>query len=254
MFITRNDGVLNSSGEYLLFIDSNGLLVEDILKKLYGAIEMHETDIIQFVTFELYNNKVEKNQIDEYIKKEKIISQPDILKLSFYPYKGELFQNNLNLWGKAIKRKKYIQTIQNMKDYYKEQNWNLFEDSAMYFILLKNSENYIFINENGYINEIEDNSNDIRNNTNNSNKIIKDLFLLADIFFEYTEDNLYEKLMAMYQIKRIIKDYKNDLENVNRDFYYYYKVLEKFANCKNIFKEDQCYINDIREILQKIEK
>ena len=58
--------------------------------------------------------------------------------------------------------------------------------------------------------------------------------------------------MAIYQIKRIIKE--NNVENINRDFDYYYKVLDKFGNCKNILKENQYYINVIREILKKSKK
>ena len=254
LFITRNDGVLNSNGEYVLFIEPNGILIEDILKKIFGALQMYETDIIKFDTFNKYNETIEKMQIGDYLKKYKIIYQPDILKLSFCSFRGELLQNNLYLWGKAIKRDLYINIINKLNDNYKKQNWNLYEDAAIYFFILKNSTSYIFINENGYINDIKDNSYIIQDNSYTSNEIIKDIFLLAEIFFDYTEDNMYEKLMALYQLKRLLNDYKNDLEKVNKGFDYYYKVLDKFSNCTFISPENQYYINDIKQILKKVEK
>ncbi len=254
LFITRNDGVLNSLGEYVLFIEPNGILIEDILKKIFGASQMYETDIIKFDTFNKYNETIEKMPIDDYLKKYKIIYQPDIFKLSFFPFRGELLQNNLFLWGKAIKKDIYVNIINNLNDNYKKQNWNLYEDAAIYFFILKNSESYIFINENGYINDIKDNSYTIKDNSYTSNEIIKDIFILSEIFFDYTEDNIYEKLMALYQIKRLLNDYKKDLENVNKGFDYYYKVLDKFSNCTFISPENKYYINDIKQILRKVEK
>ena len=250
LFITRNDGVLNAKGEYIVFIEPNGLLIGEILKKLFGAIELYGTDIIRFESFYLYNNTFEKYEFEYYLKKDKIIYQPDILKLSFYPYEGELYQHNLNLWGKAIKTKLYKKVLNNLNNYYKNKNWNLYEDNAMDFILLKNAETYIFINENGYIDGMKEN---IYNNKDN-NEIVKNLFLLAEIFFDYTEDNIYEKTMANYQIKRIFYEYKNNLEGISEGFEYYYNILDKFSNCKSILKQQQYYINQVRSILNKAEK
>ena len=166
LFITRNDGVLNSIGEYIIFVESNGLLIDGILKKIFGTIEIYETDIIKFESFYLDNNILEKYELDDDIKKYKVIYQPDILKLSFTPYRGKLFQNKLNLWGKAIKRTLYSNIIDKLSNYYKNQNWNLYEDNALDFLLLKNAESYVFVKENGYLYEKnkEDDSKKIKNN------------------------------------------------------------------------------------------
>ena len=253
LFITRNDGVLNAKGEYLLFIEPNGLLTEGILRKIYGSIQMYDADIIKFESFSLYNNTFEKNQFENDIKRNKVITQPDIIKMSFYPFKGELFQNNLYLWGKAIKRELYTKILNNLSEDHKNKKWNYYEDSALDFLLLKNAESYVIINENGYINELEDNYENKNNEQNKANEIIKDLFLLADFFFDYTEDNLYEKSIAIYQIRRIIDDYKKDLESINQGYDYYYKILDKYSNCKNILPRHQFYINQIKQILKKRE-
>ena len=204
LFITRNDGVLNSIGEYIIFVESNGLLIDGILKKIFGTIEIYETDIIKFESFYLDNNILEKYEFDDDIKKYKVIYQPDILKLSFVPYRGELFQNKLNLWGKAIKRTLYSNIIDKLSNYYKNQYWNLYEDNALDFLLLKNAESYLFIKENGYLYEKNKEDDSKKINNDQANYIIKDLFTLAEIFYDYTDNNVYEKLMAVFQIKRIL--------------------------------------------------
>ena len=251
LFITRNDGILNSRGEFIIFIEPNGILMDGILKKIFGSMEMYETDIIRFESFYLNNNKFEKYDLYEDIKKYKIIYQPDILKLTFSLYKGELYQNNLNLWGKAIRRTLYQSILNKLSEHYKTQNWNLYEDNALDFFLLKCAKSYVSIKENGYIYEKKADTN---NENIQANDIIKDSFILAEIFFDYTEDNIYEKLMAVYQIKRIISDHKNSLELINKGFDYYYEILNKFSKCNNILSNQQIYIEQLREILKKIEK
>lgn len=256
LFVTRNDGVINSNGEYILFIEPNGLLSEGSLRKMYGAIEIFGADIIRFDTFYKFKDSFDKNDLDDLFIKEKVIYQPNILEQSFYKYKGELFQNNLYLWGKIIKRKLYQKILKNFSKLFMEKKWNLYEDSAIDFLLLKNAESYIFLNENGYIN-ISDEENDKNNNKKSSeeaNKDINNLFLLAQFFYEFTEDNIYEKMMAMYQIKRLVSDYKNSLELVNKDFDYYYSILSKYSDCKFILPQQKIYVNQLVEILKKQQK
>ena len=254
LFITRNDGVLNSIGEYIIFVESNGLLIDGILKKIFGTIEIYETDIIKFESFYLDNNILEKYEFDDDIKKYKVIYQPDILKLSFVPYRGELFQNKLNLWGKAIKRTLYSNIIDKLSNYYKNQYWNLYEDNALDFLLLKNAESYLFIKENGYLYEKNKEDDSKKINNDQANYIIKDLFTLAEIFYDYTDNNVYEKLMAVFQIKRILYDYNNYLELIDKGFENYHEILNKFSYCNNILPEQQFYIHQARQALNKIEK
>ena len=253
LFITRNDGVINSKGEYIIFIEGNGLLNDGILKKIFGAIEMYETDIIKFDSFYFDNNIFEKYDLDDNIKKYKIIYQPQILRLSFSPYRGELFQNYLYLWGKAIKRTLYLKIIDKLSTYYKNQNWNLYEDTALDFLLLKHAESFIFIKENGYLYEKNEENNSEKDIKNQANDIIKDLFILAEFFYDYTEDNIYEKLMAIFQLKRIIYDYNNYLALIDKHFEKYHEILNKFSYCNNFLPSQKLYIEQARQLLIKVE-
>ena len=214
-FITRNDGALHARGEYITFIDPDDVFYEGILKKANGAANMYDTDIIRFDAFFRTNSMLVKYEYGNYFEKNKILYQPKIFKQTFYNYKGELQQHNLFLWGKIIKRKFFLEVLDNLTDYYKSQHWTLYEDNAMDFILLKFAKTYAYINENGYLYCFASNSSySDKNKKSKANKTVKDAFLLAEISFDYTDDDTYEKQMAVFELKRLISEFKSSLEIV----------------------------------------
>ena len=250
--ITRNDGAMNARGEYITFVDTDDLLYEGILKKLSGAIEMYDSpDVIRFDAFFKTESFAEKYNYGDFFEKNIVITQPKIFKQTFYDIQGELFQHNLFLWGKIIKRKLFYELLDNLTDFYKRQHWTLYEDNAIDFVLLKYTKSYVFINENGYIycyNEVSAYTN--RNDEKKTIKTVKDVFSLAEICFDYTNDNEYEKQKATFQLKRFIFEYRNSLETVTEGFDYYFKVLNKFSKCKSILPRDRAYLNEIKNILE----
>jgi glycosyltransferase involved in cell wall biosynthesis len=253
--ITRNDGAINARGEYITFVDPDDLLYEGILQKLAGATEMYDADVIRFDAFYKLYSHVKKYDYGDYFKRNKVITQPEIFKQTFYEINGYLYQQNLFLWGKIIRRELFLELLDNLTDYYKRQHWTLYEDNAMDFVLLKYAKTYAFIKENGYIycyNEESSYTN--RNEGYKANRTVKDVFLLAEICFDYTNDNEYEKQMAMFQLRRFLFEYKNSLKKVTKGFEYYYRTLNKFSQCKSILPKHREYIKEIREILQNAEK
>lgn len=56
---TRNIGIRNASGEYLLFIDSDDSIDINTCKKLADIIENHSPDLIYFNHYRVKNNKIE---------------------------------------------------------------------------------------------------------------------------------------------------------------------------------------------------
>lgn len=253
--ITRNDGVKNARGEYISFLDPDDIFYEGILKKLDGATEIYDADVIRFDAFFRTDSFVEKYDYGDSLTRDKLITQPEIFTQTFYNIGGELYQQNLFLWGKIIKRKLFLEVLDNLTDYYKKQHWTLYEDNAMDFILLKYAKTYAFIKENGYMYCYSPKSSySNRKDKIKSNRTVKDVFLLAEMCFDYTNDNIYEKQMATFQLKRLIKEYKKSLKKVTEGFDYYYKVINKFSKCKSILPRDKKYIKEIKEILEEAKK
>ena len=96
----RNNGIRMSKGEYLLFLDSDDYLSEDLLADLAAVIEKDPVDLI------LYGARVEKDgkevgQLHEDVPVNQLISVKDAPKLYFgvmapwnRAYKKELFTKN----------------------------------------------------------------------------------------------------------------------------------------------------------------
>ena len=253
--ITRNDGALKARGEFITFIDPDDLLYPGILQKLSGATIIYDSEIIRFDAFFFAENYLLKYDYGDYFKKNKVLTQPEIFHQTFYMENGNLFQHNLFLWGKIIKRELFLELIDNLSDYYKRQHWTLYEDNAMDFVLLKYAQTYTFIEENGYIycyNKMSSYSK--RKEVYKANRTVKDVFLLAEICFDYTNNNEYEKEMAVFQLKRLLREYQKSLRLVNEGFEYYNRILNKFSECKFISNQNKRFIGLIRDILSTAEK
>ena len=250
--ITRNDGANIAKGEYLLFHDGDDFLVNNILEKSFLKAKENDIDIIQYQTY--YGDIYKSFFCSNINRTEKIKYQPEISSLMYYE-KGFPFQTEFNLWGKLIKREIFMKTIKSIEEYYLNQNMSLHEDGLMLFALFKKAKSYLFINEYGllhYTNEFST-INTLRNK-NNINKATKDSFLYLEFMFNYTNDTLYEKNMAICQFKFLINTFNDIFLNTTQGFDYVYNVLDLYINCKSISKEDKTLIRNIKEQFQKTEK
>ena len=253
--ITRNDGALKARGEFITFVDPDDILYPGILKKLSGATAIYNSDIIRFDAFYRTEEFIEKYYYYDYFKRNQVITQPEIFKQTFYELDGEIKQHNLFLWGKIIRRELFLELLDNLTDHYKKQYWTLYEDNAIDFVLLKFAKTYSYIEANGYIYCYNNKSSFTnKNNRNKANRSVKDVFLLAEICFDYTNDDEYEKSMAFYQLKRLLTEFGNRLHMLTKGFEYYYRTLDKFSKCKYISDYDRRIIEKIREKIQKAER
>ena len=244
---SRNDGAIKARGEYLLFIEQNGILTEGSLKKIYGNIIMYNTDIIRFDIYNKFNNTFEKNDLNDFFEKEKVLYQPNILKQSFYQYKRELFQYELNLHGEVIKTKLYQEILNHLVSFYDKKGWNNYEDTAIYFLLLKHANSYIFLNEINYINNLDE----YNFYSKDKNSCINDLFKLVMLFNRNTKDNTYEKLMVIYHIKRIITEFENDPKLLVPDPSLANSIINSLAYSQNFLPQHKKYIEQLKQIVDK---
>ena len=249
--INRNEGAINSNGKYILFIDCDDLLLNDILNKTYLVATKNQLDILQFRAY-----WGPGKFLDNYFKyhdygfkhKTSIITQPELSKLMYYEYEHEnrTLQTEYNLWGKLIKKQIYMEVLKNIDNYYLNQHMTLHEDGLIIFILFKVAKRYLFIEEFGMFYVRNDNSSlaNLRKDEN-IDKTLWDSFLYLKFMFEYTRDNAYEKNMAVYQFKFILSQFKAIFKKLKSGFDFIYDVIEMYLNCK--------YINDNdKEIFRKV--
>ena len=96
-----------------------------------GATEIYDADVIRFDAFYRTSSFIEKYDYGDYFKRNQLITQPEIFKQTFYYIGDTLYQQNLFLWGKIIRKKLFVDLIDNLTDFYKRQHWTLYEDNAL---------------------------------------------------------------------------------------------------------------------------
>ena len=252
--INRNEGAKYSQGEYLLFIDTDDLLLNDILNKTYSIAIEKKLEIVQF---RAYWGK----ELNDYFKyddygfrhKTSIITQPELSKLMYYEYESQnkTLQTEYNLWGKLIKRELYMKVLQNISNYYLNQHMSLHEDGLIIFMLFKIAKNYLFLEEFGMFYVRNDNSSlaNIRNKEN-IDKTVRDCFLYLKFMFEYTGDSFYEKNMAVYQFHFILNQFEAIFDRISEGYDFIYDVIEMYLDCKYIENKDK---NIFRKVMYNIE-
>ena len=250
--INRNDGAKIAKGEYLLFIDGDDLLVNNILEKAYLKAKKNDIDIIQYQT---YSGDFDKTFYCSDIKREeKPIYQPELSNLMYYE-NGYLHQSEFNIWGKLIKRKVFMEAIKDIDEYYLNQNMSLHEDGLILFILFKKAESYLFIKNYGllYFSNKYSTMRNIRNK-DKINKSTKDSFLYLEFMFNYTNNTLYEKNMAVCQFKFLINIFNDLFLKTTKGFDYIYKIIDLYLNCNIILEEDKIIFRNLKNQFKKTEQ
>ena len=251
--ITRNDGALNAKGEYIMFIDPDDMIIENILNKTYYTAKSEKCDIVQFESIKLTNESELRIWSNHYRNSSKII-QPKLSEIMFY-LDGYLKQNNYYIWGKLIDRKIFLKAIKTINNYYLEQHMTLYEDGLILYALLKNAESYIYIKEAGYLYDLRiDGIMYHRNSKIQADKTAKDIFLISKFLLEYSDNNFKDKKVAIYFMNRINNEYALACNSTTRDFQFYYDILDLFDKCDYIIKEDKKVVNDVRELIKIAEK
>ena len=243
-----------AKGEYILFIDADDIFVDKhILKQIYSKAYKANIDIIQFQAYSGdYDRTLYLSNNNRSIEP---IYQPQLSNLMYYE-KGHLEQTEFFIKGKLIKRGIFLEVINSIDKYYLNQHMTLFEDSLILFILFKKANSYLFIRDYGML--FYDNENDqrIENamiNKETINKIIKDCFLYLEYMFQHTNNTLYEKDIAVNQLKYLMKKYNDIYKNITTDFEYIYKVVDLFLYCDIIIEEDKKIIKELKDQFKLIE-
>ena len=237
-FYSRNKGAIFANGEYIQFIDSDDLIVGDILIKAYIEAKAKILDIVQYKIIERHNNK---NKIINEITKGDIIRQPELSDQMFYG-KGFLQRDNYYILNKIIKRDTFLKSLMFFGDDILKQNLYINEDIIQLFSLLRVTHSLLFINHIGYIKFNRDENKlllrNIRRNPSYANRIFHDNFIELKFLFDRTKNDKHDKAICLDYLKTFLIQYGPITRHITKGYELFDNVFDSLLNY-DYFDEDQ---------------
>ena len=232
-FYSRNIAVLFSKGEYILVIDPDDSLLNNILKKSYDKIKYYDLDILQFYVMK---GSYKNNTLWSKNKYKSGILYSTKVKHVFY------YSISRTLWDKLIKREVFIKGINYMKKEFQCERYIVHSDDTIFWGIINSAKSYGFIEEIGYFYNLN-NKHSIVNHYFDSklmNKIFHSLFSTLKYYYFQTEKNEIEKNLVCYKYfdKKIYIPYKNITNRLQKGFNYIINILDIYIN-SSFFNESQ---------------
>ena len=237
-------GILQSKGEYILSIDSDDYLLNNILLKAYETAKNYYLDILQFYIL-LLELKVFKVKYKSGI----ICNNKDIRNIYYF---GE----TRNLPDKLIKRNIYINSINFMKKEFFYEDYHTHTDDTFFFGIIHFANSYGFLEQIGYFYNNSPNRNkkyEIKEDYKMKiNRDIKSLFNIMKYFIVQSDNNEIEKNYIPYKFfdEKVKKIFRKNVKVINKNFNFYIDVFNLYLNC-SFFNNDKK--NIIRKLKRKIE-
>ena len=235
LLYSRAMGILNSSGEYLMNLDSDDELHDnESLEFLYKQTQLFNVDIIQFsVLFKVLNMTI------KCWFNNKILYQPKLYKSNFFD-NNEV--NDYLIWNKLIKKETFLKAYEIFKIAIYNGKWNYFEDDVWTILVNKYAKSKICLDKLIYI--YNDNNNSLMHNRY-TNIEFQNLLYRHEMYkyiFKKKEEEKYLIAEYNYLFNRIKSDLKfllliND-NNIKKRFKNIFEFYIKKFNCSEDKKND----------------
>ena len=244
---SRYRGALYSKGKYIIFVDSDDIILKEGILNSYNYIKKKNLDMIEFNSvFELNDTTTFINR--RYYKYINIIYQP-ILSYIFYYKEKNGYEDNTALWDKLIKREVVLKSLEFIGTKILNKNIIIENDVIILFSLFKNSENFQYIDELGYYYFFKNNdsiTNLKRSEPKRANHIIYSIFSNIDFLYDKTDNSFLGKYFCLFKLTQGYNRYKNCFQySNNHTFYLIIKVLNKLFESDYITQKDKIMIKNI---------
>lgn len=246
-YYSINVGVLFSKGEYILSIDPDDLLINNILIKAYETAKFYNLDILQFYMFlgmSLWTAVKFKSGI--------MCTNKNLRNIFYYGL-------TRNLPDKLIKRNIFLKSITFMKKELYNMDYHMHTDDTIFFGIIHFANSYGFLEQIGYFYNIDPNRFFNKPKKEDdliiANENLKSLFNIMNYFIIKSDNNSLEKNNIPYKFfDEKVKIYINEvitLKNFSvtqkNKFIKYFKYKENsidYAVEESLFKNLILIISD----------
>ena len=253
---SRVEGVFNSKGKYILFLDPDDMILNPFLFEiLYNYYLNFNLDIFEFTVYYLKeeNNKFyyplrhELNHNHNFSKK--IIYQPELSNILYYKPQTKKYSSVIcrTIWNKLYKKDIILKSINYIgNDYYQNHYIIVVEDTLLNIINFNFANNYTNINILGYLYNLRKSS---ISHLKKKYLILKksiSFFLYYQLFYRSIKEYDKDRNFLFYDLKRFglfilnlkkynIKNYLLKAKNMFNELFNDNKISLKFKNFINLY-------------------
>ena len=186
-FYSRNYGILNAKGEYLLVIDPDDILLNNILSKSYQAAKKYNLDIVHFYIMMGYFDVPAARTILKYEKS--MLKNNSEVKDFFYYGIGK------SIFDKLIKREVYQKSVGFMRNEFSNGDYHINDDYTALFGVVHYAETYGFLEQIGYFYIARHpGPNHYRAALNRTNDLIYSICNVMKYFYFQSDNNTLDKV------------------------------------------------------------
>ena len=219
---SRNRGGIHARGEYVMLVDIDDYILNDILIKNYETAKKYDLDVLQFYAMA---GDLKKNIIWSVLKYGSGIIRGDEVKNVYF------HGITRNTWDKFIKREVFVKAIEFMKEKYRDINYVVFNDDITIFCLFKVAKSFGFLEEIGYIYnwDVADSATHKYEDPESMNDIFKTCVSAFEFLYEQTENNEKGSAFSFFAGKCQGVCLKG-IKHLTRGFDYIIKVLDSIID------------------------
>jgi len=199
-FYSRYKGVKSARGQYVLMIDPDDLLLNNILIKSYITAKKYDLDVVQF--YAMIGYYYNPNLWAELKYSSGILKGNSEIRKIFY------YGITRNLWDKLIRRETYLKAINFMKKQYYDEDFHINDDDTAFFGIIHVANSYGFLEQIGYFYILRSPSPENEKKfLSGLNSLFQSMCNILKYFYYESDNNTLEKYNIAY--KYLEKSYKN---------------------------------------------
>ena len=250
-FYSRYIGTLNSKGDYIIFVDSDDIILKGGIIKAYEHIIKNNLDMVEFhAIYERNGKNYIRRNCYKYLN---IIYQP-ILSYIFFYKKNKGDEQNITLWDKLIRREVVLKSFNYIGEKYINEKIFHENDVLLLFALFRKSKSYQYIDEIGYY-YYRTNNDSITNTKYNikyANQMMHSIFINIKFLYENTDDTYIDKYFCIFKLTQGYKRYNKFSKYINNvELNFIENILNTLLNSKYISALNKLTIYDIKIKLLK---